>query len=112
MLAELSSRTFWNFVREFSSFQAALGGYGRAALRSGHGSVGSTQVTKRVLVPGIPLRTHAPAGFRSSAVRDHAAALMDGHLPHAADRLASMRARRAAAASAVRSAGTASPPPK
>ena len=37
---------------------------------------------------------------------------MDGQFPQAADRFASMRARRAAAARAVRSAGTASPLPK
>jgi len=30
-VTELSSRTFGNFVREFSSFQVAPAGYGRAA---------------------------------------------------------------------------------
>jgi hypothetical protein len=42
----------------------------------------------------------------------HAAALKDGHVSHDADRLASARARRAAAVRDVRSAGTASPVPK
>jgi hypothetical protein len=45
-------------------------------------------------------------------VGDHAAAAMDGHFPQAADRLASTPARRAVAARAARSAGTASPVPK
>jgi len=47
-----------------------------------------------------------------SAVGDHAAASTDGHFSQVADRFASMRARRAAAARAVRSGGTASPRPK
>ena len=51
-------------------------------------------------------------GSRCPAVGDDAAASMDGHVPHAGDRFASTRARRAAAARIVRSAGTASPVPK
>jgi hypothetical protein len=50
-------------------------------------------------------------GMRS-AVGDQAAASIDGHVPQAADRLASTRARRAAAARDLRSAGTAFPVPK
>ena len=55
-----------------------------------------------------PRRAPAASGDRLR-LRDHAAASVVAHLPHAADRLASTRARRAAAARAVRSAGTASP---
>ena len=47
-----------------------------------------------------------------SALGRQAAASTDGHVSQAADRLASTRARRAAAARDVRSAGTASPVPK
>ena len=53
-----------------------------------------------------------PVGARRSAFDGHAAALSDGHVPQAADRLASTRARRAATARDVRSAGTASAVPK
>jgi hypothetical protein len=42
---ELSSRTFWNFVREFSPFQTAQGGYGESRAESGHGAARSTQAT-------------------------------------------------------------------
>jgi hypothetical protein len=62
------------------------------------------------------LQTHGPVGSpwseRRSALHGHAAASTDGHLPHDADRFASTRVRRAAAARDVRSAGTASPVPK
>src|ERR1700730_13927352 len=44
-----------------------------------------------------------------SALPDQAAASIEGHVPQTADRFASRRARRAAAARAVRSAGTPSP---
>jgi hypothetical protein len=47
-----------------------------------------------------------------SALGDQAAASIEGHVPQAAERLASTRARRAAAARDIRSAGTASPVPK
>ena len=53
-----------------------------------------------------------PVVGRRSALGRHAAALTDGHVSQDADRLASTRARRAAAARDVRSAGTASPVPK
>jgi hypothetical protein len=48
-------------------------------------------------------------GSQRSAVAGHAAASVDGQVPHAADRFACTRARRAAAARAVRSAGIESP---
>jgi hypothetical protein len=51
-------------------------------------------------------------GNRQSALGGHAAAWIDGHVPQASDRLASRRARRAAAAPDVRSAGTGFPVPK
>ena len=56
-------------------------------------------------------RTGARVPMRS-ALGDQAAASIEGHVPQAADRLASTRARRAAAARDLRSAGTASPVPK
>ena len=54
----------------------------------------------------------SPSSERLEHSRGHAAALIDGHVWQAADRLASTRARRAAAARAVRSAGTSCPVPK
>ena len=45
-------------------------------------------------------------------LRDHAAALLDGHVVQDAARLASKRARRASPGSDVSSPGTASPVPK
>ena len=57
-------------------------------------------------------QTHGPAARSDRAVGDHAAASIGGQIPHAADRFAVRRARRAAAARDVRSAGTASPVPK
>ena len=53
-----------------------------------------------------------PVRGRRPALRGHAAASIDGHVTQAADRLAFTRARRAAAARDVRSAGTVSPVPK
>src|SRR5712691_8170582 len=51
-LAELSSRTFGNFVREFSSFQVALAGYGRAAPSPDTALLVSTQLTASAACPG------------------------------------------------------------
>ena len=56
-------------------------------------------------------RAREAVGERWSAL-GHAAALRDGHLSQDANRLASARARRAAAARDLRSVGTASPVPK
>ena len=54
-----------------------------------------------------------PRGRNGGHQAGHAAAaLTDGHVSHNADRLASTRARRAATARDIRSAGTASPVPK
>ena len=94
MLAELSSRTFWNFVREFSSCRGR-----HERLRDGgaapeHGAVRSSQVTAHAARPRHSLQTHQPAGSSwSPAVGGHAAAAMDGHVPQAADRLAELSAR-------------------
>jgi hypothetical protein len=66
----------------------------------------------RVRWSGAPREDTSARGPRSerpSRVGCHAAALRDGHVSHDADRLASTRARRAAAVRDVRSAGTASP---
>jgi hypothetical protein len=109
--AELSAWTFWSFVGEFSLLRRH-GAAAESGAGSGHTAAAFTQVTGCTACSGRSLRTHRSAAFQSSAVGDHAAAWMDGHLRHAVDRLASMRARRAAAARAVRSAGTASPRPK
>ena len=57
-------------------------------------------------------RTWVPVVGRRSARGGHAAASIDGHISQAADRLVSTRARRAAAARAVNSTGTALPVPK
>jgi hypothetical protein len=65
---------------------------------------------------GIASQTRGPVrsrwSERRSALHGHAAASTDGHVSHDADRFASTRLRRAAAAREVRSAGTASPVPK
>ena len=95
-----------NFAREFSSFR-------RQGARE-RASAGSARLLGRPRDPpvlGSPRDARA-RGFRWSAVGDQAAASAAGHVPQVADRLASARARRAAAARAVRSAGTASPLPK
>src|SRR5262245_56529759 len=83
---------------------------------------GHSEVSRaRVLVidaQGLPNRlvgavtSGRPArGSQTSAPGDYAAASVDGHVRHTADRFVSMRSRRAAAARAVRSPGTASPVP-
>ena len=67
-----------------------------------------------VVPPVASRRTSAPgpSSERRSAARRHAARLSDGHVSQDADRLASTRAWRAAAARDVRSVGTPSPVPK
>jgi len=57
-----------------------------------------------------PWGPSGPNGGQHSMV--HAAGLTDGHVSQDADRFASTRVRRAAAARDVRSAGTVSPVPK
>src|SRR5712692_2498133 len=66
------------------------------------------------VLPASPpdARARAPWSERRSALHGHAAASTDGHVSHDADRFASPRVRRAAAARDLRSAGTASPVPK
>jgi hypothetical protein len=86
-----------------------------SAVNPRHGSV-------RMIVrfrPGAPdprLQTHGPAGEPSSEGRSggggHVAASSDGHVSQDADRLVLTRARRAAAARDIASAGTLSPVPK
>jgi hypothetical protein len=65
-------------------------------------------------VPARASRGNQPTdrGRNGVTSRRHAAALRDGHVSHDAVRLASARARRAAAVRDVRSAGTASPVPE
>jgi hypothetical protein len=66
------------------------------------------------VLPASPpdARARAPWSERRSALHGHATASTDGHVSHDADRFASRRVRRAAAARDVRSAGTAYPVPK
>ena len=75
----------------------------------------STRATGRPRSPCITSRRPGPwrpVSERRSGLHGHAAASTDGHVPQAADRLASTRARRAAAARGIMCAGTASPVPK
>ena len=95
--------------------QAARGGYGRATLIPDTVLPVSLVRPRGPVLPAVASRRTGPRvpwSERRSALRGHAAASTDGHVSHDADRLASTRARRAAAARDVRSAGTASPVPK
>ena len=77
----------------------------------GHGS--AHLLVRRAVAgsPGVAARRTGP--WRPRGRNDgHAAASTDGQVAHDADRLASTRARRAAVARDVRSAGIASPVPK
>jgi hypothetical protein len=109
---ELSSRTFWNFVHEFSSCRGRHERQREGGAAPKHGAVRSTHVTAHAARPRHSVQTHEPAGSSWSPVGDHAAAAMDGHFPQATDRFASMRPWRAPAARAVSFAGTVSPLPK
>src|SRR5207253_1910504 len=78
---------------------------------------GSVRLLVRRAVPVLresprDARARRVRSERRSALHGHAAASTDGHFSYDADRLASTRVRRAAAARDVRSAGTASPVPK
>jgi hypothetical protein len=96
--------------------QAARGCYRASEADPGHGSAHLLVPTCGPRFSRPRLQTHGPVASpqseRRSALRGHAAASTDGHLSHDADRFASTRVRRAAAARDVRSAGTASPVPK
>ena len=113
-LPELFRLTFWSFASEFSSFwrQGALS---KSDADPGHGSARLLVRPRGPLLSGDRFQTHGPriplAG-RRSALGCYAAASINAHISQAADRLASTRARRAAAARAVNSAGTALPVPK
>jgi hypothetical protein len=63
--AKLSSRTFWNFVHEFSSFRR----HGRLRETAGRGAARFTQVLCALLVPDIPLQTHEPVGSQAVGCR-------------------------------------------
>ena len=112
--AELPPRTFCTFPREFSSLRrpGPLSGSERNPRQALH--IYSCDVRSPVSPGFAPRRTgqRVPAVGRGSGVGDQAAASIEGHVPQAADRLVSTRARRAAAARKDRSAGTASPVPK
>jgi len=82
---------------------------------SGTGFCPSTRATCGPRFSRLRRQTHGPgAGAVAFRGRNdgHAAASTDGHVAHDADRFALTRARRAAAARDVRSAGTASSVPK
>src|SRR5712692_9787594 len=85
------STAILHFPARVLVIQAARGGYGRAALNpdtvlpvySGDRAIRfSRAVASRSTGPRVPV------GGTRSAVRDHAAASIDGHVPQAADRLA------------------------
>ena len=112
---ELSTRTFWTFAREFSSLRRH-GSATRGATLSPDTvrpvySCDRAVRCSRQSSPDARAR-RSPGSEERSAFRGHAAASRDGHVSQAPDRLASPRARRAAAARDVRSADTASPVPK
>jgi hypothetical protein len=114
-IAELSPRTFCTFCAS-SRHSGGTGLLTGSDPDSGHGSAHLTRATCGPRFSRLRLQTHG--SVRSSwsegwsVLAGHAAASTDGHLSHDADRLASTRVRRAAAARDVRPAGTASPVPK
>jgi hypothetical protein len=110
--AELSARTFCTFAREFSS----ISGKGRPRENDADPDtvlpVYSSDRAIRSSEAVAPDEWARGTRGRKAVRPGHAAASTDGHVAHDADRLASPRVRRAAAARAVRSVGTASPVPK
>jgi hypothetical protein len=109
------STEFLHFPARVLVIQAARRGYERAALLPDpilpvYSGVRAVRFSSAVASSRTGPRV--PVGGPRSAVGDQAAAWIAEHVPQAADRLASTRARRAAAARDVRSAGTASPVPK
>jgi len=109
-----ANRAIFTDIVEFRARVLVVSGrtrvYGFMALPEHGAAVYS--ITTRAACLRYSLQARGPAQESGRRLGDHAAAMMDGHVPQAADRLASTRARRAAAARAVRSAGTASPRPK
>jgi hypothetical protein len=102
-------------TREFSPFGPA-GSAGRSPSPMSTQFCRSVRATRRARSVRRVRReadasTRGPWSERPQRVRRHAAALRDGHVLHDADRLASARARRAAAVRDLRLAGTASPVP-
>jgi hypothetical protein len=89
--AELSAATFSNFACEFSSFRRRA--VDEELWRSGTTFSPSTS-TRGTACSGA-VTSRRPAGPRRSgrAPGDYAAASVDGHVPHAADRFASTRSR-------------------
>ena len=111
--AELSAQTFCTFPREFSSAtRQRLEGRGpdpEPVLMIYSCTCDSPSLR------AAPPDEHArggPVGTAVGQLHRQAAASADGHISHDADRLASRRLRRAAAARDLRSAGTAAPMPK
>jgi hypothetical protein len=103
--------------RASSCHSGGKGGHGRTTPDPRHGSVRLLGRPRHPLLtqrqsPPDERNPRDPVVGRRSARPDHAAASTDGHVAHDADRLASLRIRRAAAARVVRSVGTASPVPK
>ena len=110
---ELSPQTFWIFAREFSSSEAAANGP-PTPIPATVLSVRSSDLRSRFSQQSLPDARVCGSSWsdRRSALGRQATASTGGHVWQAADRFASTRARRAAAARAVKSAGTASPVPK
>ena len=110
---ELSPRTFWNFAREFLVIQSGKRLVRQSNADAGHGSAPDTRGDCAIQAVASRRTAHEslwPEGGPLSVIMRPCR--FDGHLPQAADRLASTRARRAAAARDVRSAGTASHVPR
>jgi len=107
MEAQLFPRTFRNFAREFSSIVRTA----RQSLRW-RSRTGLLRPPFRAIPPCRAVTSRSTCQqFLAIGVSAQAASV-DGHASQAADRFTSARARRAAAARAVRSAGTVSPVPK
>ena len=112
--AELSTRTFCTFRASSRHFRRQWRPRENDADPE-HGSARLLGRPRDPLFRGRRLQTRGPRDpvvGRRSGRPGHAAASTDGQVAHDADRLASPRVRRAAAARAVRSVGTASPVPK
>jgi hypothetical protein len=108
--AELSPQTFCTFPREFSS-ERRKGVGPRSDFVPEPGSADLLVPRAIPRPPGCRPRMYKPVAVRSDS-RSTRPRTAEGHISRHADRLASTRARRAAAARYRRFAGTASPLPK
>jgi hypothetical protein len=99
-----------NDIQQFRARVLVINAQGSSMKSSGDGTSFSPPVSTRA---NRVFRRSQPRdgrlGSQWSALGDYAAASVDRHVPHAADRFTSTRRCRATAACSVRSAGTASP---